>query len=202
MTMGELARMIVGEGWLKDGRTVALDVVPCKGYTHSSRYRLPVPPSPNLPNMTAIYLYPSICFFEATPASLGRGTDFPFQVYGHPDMRGYKFEFKPQSRPGAKNPPLLGRLCHGVDLRGITDDEAIAQGVNLEYIIDAYRNLNASTGIGDKFFTSFFEKLIGRGDIRTMIEQGLSAEEIKATWADDVARFRQQRRPYLLYDEN
>lgn len=202
MTMGELARMIVGEGWLKDGRKVALDVVPCKGYTHSSRYRLPVPPSPNLPNMTAIYLYPSICFFEATPASLGRGTDFPFQVYGHPDMRGYKFEFKPQSRPGAKNPPLLGRLCHGVDLRGITDDEAIAQGVNLEYIIDAYRNLNASTGIGDKFFTSFFEKLIGRGDIRTMIEQGLSAEEIKATWADDVARFRQQRRPYLLYDEN
>ena len=202
MTMGELARMIVGEGWLKDGRTVALDVVPCKGYTHSSRYRLPVPPSPNLPNMTAIYLYPSICFFEATPASLGRGTDFPFQVYGHPDMRGYKFEFKPQSRPGAKNPPLLGRLCHGVDLRGITDDEAIAQGVNLEYIIDAYRNLNASTGIGDKFFTSFFEKLIGRCDIRTMIEQGLSAEEIKATWADDVARFRQQRRPYLLYDEN
>ena len=110
--------------------------------------------------------------------------------------------FKPQSRPGAKNPPLLGRLCHGVDLRGITDDEAIAQGANPEYIIDAYRNLNASTGIGDKFFTSFFEKLIGRGDIRTMIEQGLSAEEIKATWADDVARFRQQRRPYLLYDEN
>lgn len=202
MTMGELARMIVGEGWLKDGRTVALDVVPCKGYTHSSRYRLPVPPSPNLPNMTSIYLYPSICFFEATPASLGRGTDFPFQVYGHPDMRGYKFEFTPQSRPGAKNPPQLGRLCHGVDLRGVTDDEAIAQGVNLEYIIDAYRNLNASTGIGDKFFTSFFEKLIGRGDIRTMIEQGLSAEEIKATWADDVARFRQQRRPYLLYDEN
>ena len=202
MTLGELARMIVGEGWLKDGRTVALDVVPCKGYSHSTRYRLPVAPSPNLPDMTSVYLYPSICFFEATPASLGRGTDFPFQVYGHPDMRGYEFEFTPRSRPGAKNPPLLGKLCHGVDLRGISDDEAIAQGVNLEYIIDAYRNLNASTGIGDKFFTSFFEKLIGRGDIRTMIEQGLSADEIKATWADDVARFRQQRRPYLLYNED
>jgi len=201
MTLGELARMAVGEGWLNEGRTVELDVVPCKGYTHRSRYRLPIAPSPNLPNMTAVYLYPSVCFFEATPVSLGRGTDFPFQVYGHPDMSGCSFEFVPRSRPGAKNPPLLGKRCHGVDLRGISDDKAIAQGVNLEYVIDAYRNLNGKTGVGDKFFTSFFEKLIGRGDIRAMIEQGRSAAEIKATWADDVARFKEQRRPYLLYEE-
>lgn len=201
LTLGELARMAVGEGWLKEGRGVALDVVPCKGYTHRSRYRLPIAPSPNLPNMTAVYLYPSVCFFEATPVSLGRGTDFPFQAYGHPGMTGKDFEFVPASRPGAKNPPLLGKRCRGVDLRGISDEEAIAQGVNLEYLIDAYRNLNAATGIGDKFFTSFFEKLIGRGDIRTMIGQGMSAAEIKATWADDVARFKEQRRPYLLYDE-
>ncbi|MDE6238846.1 MAG: DUF1343 domain-containing protein, partial [Muribaculaceae bacterium] len=144
-----------------------------------------------------VYLYPSMCYFEATPVSLGRGTDRPFMIYGHPDMTDRSFSFTPRSLPGAKNPPQLGKLCHGVDLSGIADEDAIAQGINLEYLIDAYRDLN----IGDKFFTSFFERLIGRGDIRKMIESGMSADEIKATWADDVARFRDQRRPYLLYEE-
>lgn len=197
MTLGELAQMANGEGWLADGARCRLTVVPCAGYTHATRYRLPIAPSPNLRTMTAVYLYPAMCYFEATPVSLGRGTDKPFMVYGHPDMKGRDYEFTPRSVPGAKNPPMLDRLCHGVDLSGISDDEAIAGGVNLAYLIDAYRDL----GIGDKFFTAFFEKLIGRGDIRTMIEHGMDARAIAATWADDVRVFKDRRRPYLLYAE-
>lgn len=198
MTLAELALMANGEGWLRNGAKVDLAVVPCENYTHATRYRLPIAPSPNLRTMRAIYLYPSTCYFEATPVSLGRGTDMPFEVYGHPDMKGRTFEFTPRSVPGAKNPPQLDKLCHGVDLRTVGEEEAIAMGVNLEYVIDAYRDL----GMGDDFFRSFFELLIGRGDIRGMIEAGKSADEIKATWAGDVARFREQRRPYLLYPEN
>lgn len=197
MTLGELAQMANGEGWLKDGAKVPLTVIPCEGYTHQTRYRLPVAPSPNLRTMLAIYLYPSTCYFEATPVSLGRGTDRPFEIYGHPDMKGRSFTFPPRSMAGAKNPPQKDRLCHGVDLGGMSEEEAIAQGINLEYIIDAYRDL----GMGDKFFRNFFELLIGRGDIRAMIEADKSADEIKATWAGDVARFKAQRRKYLLYDE-
>ena len=173
-------------------------MVKCLNYNHQTRYRLPVIPSPNLPNMTSIYLYPSLCYFEATDVSLGRGTDMPFLCYGHPDMTGRSFEFTPRSVPGAKNPPQLDKLCHGVDLRGISDEEAIAQGVTMKYIIDAYNDPGISK---ESFFRGFFEKLIGRGDIRKMIEEGRSADEIKATWADDVALFKQQRKPYLLYAE-
>ena len=197
MTLGEIANMANGEGWLKEGKKVPLTVIKCKNYTHQTRYELPVAPSPNLPNMHSIYLYPSTCYFEATPVSLGRGTDKPFQVYGHPDMKGYSFSFTPRSIDGAKNPPQLDKLCHGVDLTGIPDEEIIARGINLEYVIDAYNNL----GIGDKFFTSFFEKLIGNGEIRKMIEEGKSADEIKATWKGDVEKFKKQRKPYLLYAE-
>ncbi|MBD5234157.1 MAG: DUF1343 domain-containing protein [Bacteroidales bacterium] len=198
MTLGELAKMVNGEGWLREGGEVDLSVIPCDNYTHATRYRLPIAPSPNLRDMLAIYLYPSTCYFEATPVSLGRGTDFPFLVYGHPDMKNRDFEFTPRSVPGAKNPPQLDKLCHGVDLRGISEEEAIAQGINFEYLIDAYRDL----GMGDKFFRSFFELLIGRGDIRQMIEDGKSAAEIKATWAGDVEKFKAQRAPYLIYPEN
>lgn len=197
MTLGEIAQMANGEGWLRDGAKVNLTVVPCLDYDHQTRYRLPIAPSPNLRTMRAIYLYPSTCYFEATPVSLGRGTDMPFEVYGHPDMKDRDFDFTPQSVPGAKNPPLLGQHCYGVDLRGIDEEAAIAQGINLEYLIDAYRDL----GMGDKFFRGFFERLIGRGDIRQMIEDGKSADEIRATWAGDVEAFKAQRRPYLLYKE-
>ncbi len=196
MTLGELARMAVGEGWLKDGASVPLTVIPCEGYTHSTRYRLPVAPSPNLRTMRAIYLYPSICYFEATPVSLGRGTDKPFEIYGHPDMKNRSFEFTPASVPGAKNPPQLGVLCHGNDLSGLDEEEIIAGGINLEYLIDAYGDVGS-----ENFFRPFFEKLIGRGDIRGMIERGMDAESIKATWADDVTRFRARRAPYLIYPE-
>lgn len=197
MTLGEIAKMANGAGWLKEGRKVTLTVITCKNYTHATRYELPIAPSPNLKTMHAIYLYPSTCYFEATPVSLGRGTDSPFEIYGHPDMAGYSFSFVPQSVEGAKNPPQLGNLCHGRDLRGIDDEKIISAGVNLEYVIDAYNHL----GLGEKFFTSFFEKLIGRGDIRQMIMDGKSASEIKATWADDVKKFKAQRKPYLLYAE-
>ena len=124
MTLGELACMIDGEGWLRDGLRCKLTVIPCRGYTHRSRYRLPTAPSPNLPNMRAVYLYPSLCFFEGTPVSLGRGTDFPFQAYGHPELQG-DFSFTPRSNAGAKNPPLKDKLCHGVDLRTAPSDERI-----------------------------------------------------------------------------
>ena len=197
MTLGELARMVNGEGWLPAGRTCRLTVVPCLNYTHRTRYDLPVPPSPNLPNMKAVYLYPSLCPFEGTVVSLGRGTDKPFQIYGHPDMKGYSYSFTPRSVPGAKNPPLLGKRCHGADLSGKSDEELRREGLNLTYVIDAYRNLN----IGDRFFTSFFELLMGTSYVRRMIEEGRSAEEIRARWMPDVERFKEQRRPYLLYDE-
>ena len=197
MTMGEIALMTNGEGWLNGGKKVKLTVIPCKNYTHKTRYQLPVAPSPNLPNMLSIYLYPSTCYFEGTPVSLGRGTDWPFQVYGHPDMKGYDFSFTPKSRPGAKTPPQMDKLCHGVDLHNLKAEDVIAQGMNLEYVIDAYRNLN----IGDKFFTSFFDKLAGRTYIREMIQAGKSASEIRAMWQDDVEKFKKQRRPYLLYPE-
>lgn len=197
MTLGEIARMANGEGWLKDGGKVSLTVIPCLAYTHQTRYRLPVAPSPNLRTMKAIYLYGATCFFEATPVSLGRGTDFPFEVYGHPDMKGRSFSFTPQSVPGAKNPPQLGKLCYGEDLRGLDDEDIIARGVDLTYVIDAYHAL----GMGDSFFRNFFELLIGRGDIRQMIADGLSAQEIKDTWKADVEAFRMQRAPYLLYSE-
>ena len=198
MTMGEIALMTNGEGWLKDGKKVNLTVIPCKNYTHQTRYELPIAPSPNLPNMLSIYLYPSTCYFEGTPVSLGRGTDWPFQLYGHPDMKGYDFSFTPTSRPGAKTPPQMDKLCYGVDLHNLNAEDVIAQGMNLEYVIDAYNNLK----IGDKFFTPFFDKLAGRTYIREMIQQGKTAAEIRAMWQDDVKRFKEQRRPYLLYPEN
>lgn len=197
MTLGELATMANGEGWLADGAECELTVVRCRNYTHRTKYELPIAPSPNLRSMKAIYLYPSTCYFEATPVSLGRGTDKPFEVYGHPNMLGYDFSFTPRSIDGAKNPPQLDRECWGRDLSQIPDEQIWEEGINLEYLIDAYNNLH----LDDHFFRSFFELLIGRDYVRKMIEQGKSAAEIKAMWADDVALFKEQRRPYLLYEE-
>lgn len=197
MTLGELAVMINGEKWLPNGKTCDLTVVPCDNYTHQTLYELPISPSPNLPNIHSIYLYPSTCLFEGTVMSLGRGTSFPFEVYGHPDYKNSTFSFTPHSLAGAKNPPLLNKKCYGVDLRDIPGDEIIENGFNLTYIIDAYNNLN----IGNKFFTPFFELLVGVDYIRKDIIAGKSAEEIKAKWTDDVVKFRLQRKPYLLYEE-
>ena len=197
MTLGELALMVNGEKWLPESRKCDITVIKCKNYTHQTLYRLPIAPSPNLPNMKAVYLYPSTCYFEATPVSLGRGTSLPFQIYGHPDMTGYSYSFTPKSMPGAKTPPQMDKLCHGVDLSKLSDEEIYAKGIDLSYIINAYRNLN----IGDKFFYNSFEKLVGRDYVRRMIEEGKSANEIKAMWKSDVEKFKKQRRPYLLYKE-
>lgn len=196
MTLGELAGMINGEGWLKDGKKCRLEVITCKNYTHRSFYELPVPPSPNLPDMTAIYLYPSICYFEGTPVSLGRGTDKPFKVYGHPAMTG-PYSFTPRSMKSAPNPPCKDKLCHGYDLSGIPVGKLKEMKIDLSYVIEAYNN----SKLGDKFFTSFFELLVGVDYVRTMIKEGKSAEEISLMWQDDVARYKEQRRPYLLYEE-
>lgn len=197
MTLGELAQMVNGERWLPKSRVCDLTVIPCRNYTHQTKYRLPIAPSPNLPDMKSIYLYPSTCLFEATPVSLGRGTDKPFQVYGHPNMKGYSYSFTPRSIPGAKNPPQLNKTCYGVDLSGMSDEEIWQRGLDLTYVIDAYRNLN----MGDHFFRSFFELLIGTDSVRRLIMEGKNAEEIKATWQEDVKRFKEQRKPYLLYEE-
>ena len=198
MTLGELALMINGEGWLPEHLKCDLTVVKCRNYTHQSRYVLPLKPSPNLPNMRSIYLYPSLCYFEATPVSLGRGTDTPFQLYGHPNMLGYKFSFTPRSVDGAKEPPQLDQRCYGVDLsENPSDDDVLAAGINLDYIIDAYNNLH----LGSHFFRSFFELLIGRDYVRRMIMEGASADEIRAMWTNDIIFFKEQRKPYLLYEE-
>ena len=197
MTLGELARMANGERWLGSGKRCKLTVIPCLNYTHQTLYRLPIAPSPNLPNMLSIYLYPSICYFEGTDVSLGRGTDKPFQQFGHPKMTGYDYCFTPRSVSGAKNPPQKDKQCFGRDLTTMSEEAARNNGLDLTYLIEAYHNL----GIGDKFFTPFFEKLIGVSYVRTMIEAGSSAATIKARWHDDVEKFKKQRRKYLLYKE-
>lgn len=196
MTLGELALMINGEKWLPNERTCELTVIPCKNYTRSMRYELPISPSPNLPNIHSIYLYPSTCLFEGTVVSLGRGTSFPFEAYGHPRYSGSDFSFTPRSVPGAKNPPLLNQKCYGVDLRNVPNEYIWENEFDLSYVIDAYNNLN----MGDKFFSSFFEKLTGVDYIRTMIMDGKSNEEIREMWQNDVEKFEVQRKPYLLYE--
>ena len=197
MTLGELALMVNGERWLPASRICDITVIKCKNYTHQTMYELPIPPSPNLPNMKAVYLYPSTCYFEATPVSLGRGTQLPFQIYGHPNMLGYDYTFTPQSIPGAKNPPQLNRICHGVNLSELSNEEIWKKGVDLSYLIDAYRNLN----MDDYFFRPFVELLTGRDYVRKMIKQGKNADEIKAMWKEDVEKFKIQRKPYLIYEE-
>lgn len=210
MTLGELALMINGEKWLENG-TCDLTVIPCLNYTHNTRYSLILPPSPNIKDMRAVYLYSSTCYFEGTVVSLGRGTQFPFETYGHPAMTGYSFSFVPRSIPGAKSPQFLDEECHGVDLRRKPFRDIWAEKINLEYVIDAYRNLN----MGDKFFgkNNFFELLAGVDWFRSMIEEGLPstvtassvtsslAAEISARWAPDVEAFKARRAPYLLYPE-
>ena len=200
MTLGELALMINGERWLDDSLQVDLTVIPCKNYTHQTLYRLPVAPSPNLRNMLSIYLYPAVCLFEATPVSLGRGTDKPFLCYGHPNFNA------PRTEPSVYGPAITftpnqstqkGRTCDGVDLSGMTEEEARQVGFSLRYLLDAYKHLN----MDNYFFRSFFELLVGQDYVRKMILQGKSEEEIRACWQDDVAMFKEQRRPYLLYQE-
>ena len=202
LTLGELARMAQGEKWLSPaGNTCKLTIIPCKNYSHQTLYELPVRPSPNLPNMQAIYLYPALCGFEGTVISLGRGTDKPFQQYGHPALNvKYSYTFTPQSVKGSSNPPLLGQQCYGVDLSALDQKTIRENGLDLSYIIDAYTILKEQ-GMEQGFFRRFFDLLMGQRYIRQMIEEGASAAEIKAKWQADVEAFKLQRKPYLLYAE-
>lgn len=200
LTLGELALMINGEGWIKGHCN--LTVVPCLGYSHDSRYELHVAPSPNLKSMRAVYLYASTCFFEGTAISLGRGTKHPFEIFGAPEFEGVSFDcgpaynFTPRSMPGASTPPLLGKKCYGVSLIDKPLEEIWSEGVNLEYVIEAYR----AYPLKDKFFRSrFFDLLMGTDKVRKMIVSGCSASEIKATWQDDLQNFMSLREKYLLY---
>ena len=199
LTLGELARMAVGEGWIEGAHDCHLTVVPCLNYTHSTYVELPIPPSPNLPDAKSIALYPSTCYFEATPVSVGRGTDRPFQLYGHPDMKrdSSTYSFVPRSRTGAKRPPQMDKVCYGTDLGNLPIEEIRSRGINLAYLIDAYRRMVCRAD----FFSPFFERLIGVDYVRTMITEGREAAEIEAVWRGDVARFKEQRRLYLLYPE-
>ena len=194
LTMGEIALMAIGEGWAKSAE---LTVVKCRNYDHQTRYILPIAPSPNLPTQHSVYLYPSTCLFEGTVLSMGRGTEAPFEIFGHPEMSGCDFSFTPQPNAGSKNPPHNGVVCYGVDLREVADEDIWAEGINIGYVVDAYHNL----AIGEEFFKPMFEKLIGVGWVREMIVEGATAEEIEARWASDVEEFKLLRKRYLLYKE-
>lgn len=191
MTMGEIALMAIGEGWAKGN----VHVLTCLGYNHSSRWNIQVPPSPNLKSQHAVYLYPSTCLFEGTVLSLGRGTDHPFECYGHPSMASGEFSFTPRSVPGAKHPPLENVLCHGVDLRSKNDEQIISEGFNLSYVIDAYHKM----GKPEKFFTPFFRKLVGNAYIEQEIRNGASSSQIRQKYASELEQFLQLRKKYLLY---
>lgn len=197
MTIGEYARMINGERWLENGIHCDLIVISCTGYDHRTEYILPVKPSPNLPNQVSVYLYPSLCFFEGSVISIGRGTDFPFQVFGNPSMTG-DFSFTPKSLPGISLHPMHeNKICFGRDLResGIRE---LAQnpGLNLEWIIDAWQRMGKSTG----FFTGYFDTLAGTDQLRIQIQQGLSSGEIRSGWQAGLQKYQGMRLKYLLYD--
>ena len=194
LTVGELAKMINGEGWLDGGLKCDLEVVTMENYKHSDKYSLPVKPSPNLPNDQSITLYPSICFFEGTQMSLGRGTQFPFQVIGYPDEKFGEFSFTPEPIDGMdKHPKLEGQKCYGMDLRNISPPNK----VDLSYVIKFY-NL---WGREDSFFISYFNTLAGTDELRRQIESGMSEDEIRATWQAELATYTQQRAKYLIYPE-
>lgn len=196
MTLGELALMIKGEGWVNKAEQLKLYVLPMEHYQRDKPYDLPVRPSPNLPNAQAVALYPSLGFFEATPLSVGRGTDFPFQLLGYTNPPLGNFAFSPVAKAGAAlNPPLKNQLVLGQDLREVT-----AGGLDLTYLIQA-QAVFAQHKL--KLFNSpdFMDKLAGTNKLRLQIEQGFGEAKIRQSWQADLQKFRQQRRPYLLYPD-
>lgn len=199
MTIAEYAQMINGESWLKDNLKCKLSIVPCENYTHESKYRLPVNPSPNIQNMHAVYLYPSLGFFEGTSLSAGRGTEFPFQVFGGPDFKETDFTFTPRSINGAsKYPKHQDKLCYGVDLREIDLEKLNTEKqINLEWIILAYNSVKNQ----DAFFQKFFYNISGTKSMRDQIVAGKSEEEIRDGWKEDLDKFKQIRKKYLIYED-
>jgi uncharacterized protein YbbC (DUF1343 family) len=197
MTVGELAGMINGEGWLKGGIRCELTVIPCENYTHDSSVSLPVSPSPNLSNDHAIRMYPSTCFFEGTVLSEGRGTAMPFEIYGHPELPG-DFSFLPEEIPGvAHHPKFEGQLCHGVDLREFVPEKGWKQ-IQLQWLLSAYRAFPRK----EEFFTSYFDKLAGTDALRIQVEAGWDENRIRAGWEEELRTFRTRRSNYLIYEES
>ncbi|SDX33980.1 exo-beta-N-acetylmuramidase NamZ family protein [Hymenobacter psychrophilus] len=194
LTVGELAQMINGEKWLAGGKRCRLTVVPVAGYTHATRYELPVRPSPNLPTAHSVDLYPSLCLFEGTDVSVGRGTDRPFEVIGAPTQPASRpFSFVPTPNPGSTAPPQNGKRCYGQDLEGIGE-----VGFTLSYLIDYYNQSTAK----DKFFTAGFERLMGTAETRQQIIADKSEAEIRASWEPKLGAYKLMRQKYLLYPEN
>ncbi len=201
MTLGELAQMINGEGWLKGKVKAELTVVPCANYRKSDLFILETDPSPNLTSMDAVYLYPSLCLFEPTVVSIGRGTDTPFEIYGHPEVRFGNYQFTPESRQGkAPNPKHKGKLCYGQDVSSFGSFyPQTHRQLYLDWLLATYAKYTAEKGAG--FFTEpdFFDKLAGTDALRKQIIAGKTADEIRASWAQGLIDFEVQRMPYLLY---
>lgn len=198
MTIGEYARMINGEGWLKGARRCDLTVIECTGYDHQRFYRLPVRPSPNLPNMSAVYLYPSLGLFEGTVVSVGRGTEKPFQCIGYPGNPVGAYHFTPRAMAGAKEPPHTGVPCTGIDLEAYGEFQSrMDRRINLQWLIGLYQAAPKK----EAFFNSFFDKLAGGPALRQAIVRGEPEERIRASWEKDLERFKRVRAKYLLYPE-
>lgn len=198
MTIGEYGQMINGESWLPDNLTCDLTVVPCKNYDHNTFYELPVPPSPNLPNIRSILLYPSLCFFEGTPLSIGRGTTTQFQVIGHPGIEDYTYTFTPTSMFGAAHPVLEDQECYGEDLTTIQAQDLHEQAaLDLSYVLKYYALFpDKSTFFNENLW---FDKLAGTANLRQDIVAGKSEEEIRASWQPGLDKFKETRAKYLLY---
>jgi len=198
MTIGEYAQMLNGEKWLKNGVQCTLTIIPIKNYTHNTIYELPIKPSPNLKTMSAVYLYPSLCLFEGTPISVGRGTEKPFQIIGHATMKSDKFTFTPKSMEGAKDPKYKNQLCFGHDL---TDYGTIymrgSKSINLFWLINSYKDFPEKEG----FFNEMFNLLAGTNQLQMQIKAGKTEEEIKATWQKGLISFKSVRKKYLLYKD-
>lgn len=192
MTIGEYGQMINGEKWLKNGVQCKLTVIPCLNYKRDMPYHLPIKPSPNLPNDQAINLYASLCFFEGTNVSLGRGTSKQFQLYGSPDLPNTGFSFTPMPNEGAKEPPLKDKVCYGEDL----SEAPKVKQLELKWLIKAY----SETKDKSKFFIPFFTKLAGTKTLQQQIEAGKSEAEIRASWKPGLDSFKKMRKKYLIYE--
>jgi uncharacterized protein YbbC (DUF1343 family) len=193
MTVGEYAKMVNGEGWLSNGIQCDLKVIPVENYTHQIAYELPIKPSPNLPNTTAINLYPSLCLFEGTNVSVGRGTELQFQIFGSPflDLSDYTFEFTPAPNVGAKYPKHEAKTCKGLNLK----NQPNLSQIELKWLLDAYRNTENKV----EFFNPFFTKLAGVKLLQQQVEMGMTADEIRESWKPGLERYKKLRAPYLLY---
>lgn len=200
LTPGEYAKMINGEGWLGNGLKCDLAVITCENYDHKTPYDLPVKPSPNLPNMRSIYLYPSLCFLEGTDFNAGRGTDKQFQVYGHPSFTSGSYSYIPVPKPGAKYPKHEKMVCYGHDLsKTNTDSLWQSRALNIDYLIDTYNSFPKKR----EFFLAnrFFDLLAGTNQLRYQIRDGKSAEAIRASWQEGLEHYQTIRKQYLLYPD-